>query len=93
MLEQIEFDFETPLYSIEAIDTIPYKGFTIKIAFDGKYYRCAVFGFGHWSKPIQTYEWMMYQIQRKIDIFRGDLEVYGNKELEQMKKTNSIAME
>jgi hypothetical protein len=91
MLEQIEFDFSDNNYN-PTIYTNPYKGFEIDISFDGEYYRCSVHGFGYWSKPIKTYEWMMYQIQRKIDIFRGDQEVYGNKELEQMKKTRAIAI-
>jgi hypothetical protein len=92
MLEQIEFDFSENNFHATT-DVVRYNGFEIDISFDGEYYRCSVHGFGYWSKPIKTYEWMMYQIQRKIDIFRGDLEVYGNKELEQMKNTNTIAME
>lgn len=92
MSEQIEFDFSENNYH-PTIDKVPYKGFDIDISFDGEYYRCSIHGFGYWSKPIKTYEWMMYQIQRKINIFRGDQEVYGNKELEQMKNTNTIAME
>ena len=92
MLEQIEFDFSENNYH-PTIDVVRYKGFEIDISFDGTHYRCSVHGLGYWSKPIATYEWMMYQIQRKIDIFRGDIEVYENRELDEMQKTNVIAIE
>ena len=91
-MDQLEFDFSENNYHA-TLDVVKYKGFEIEISFDGTHYRCSVKGFAYWSKPIGVYEWMMYQIQRKIDIFRGDQEVYGNRELEEMKKSNIIAIE
>ena len=92
MTEQLQFDFAPDAHKLdhEIHDQINYHGFVIQIAFDGIHYRCSVDGFGAWSQPYQTYEWMMFRVQRKIDIFRGELEVYGNREMDKINQTGII---
>jgi hypothetical protein len=69
-MKQLSFSFDGARI---VSDIILYDSFQIKISETNGIYMCFVDAFNEWLYPSTVFEWMMYQIQRKIDIFTGKL--------------------